>query len=75
MQEFVDNLFLNLSKEEFIAEYVKARNKQHTLINDYDLYVENSTMIKAFESKIAFMTIFERGYRYDPNKNMLVKSE
>lgn len=75
MQKYVDDLYLKLSKEEFIEEYVKARNKQHTLVKDYDLYVENSAMIKAFESQIAFMTIYERGYRYDNNKNMIVKSE
>ena len=74
MQEYVDNLYLKLSKEEFIEEYVKARNKQHTLVNDYDLYVENYAMVRAFESQIAFMTILERGYRYDSNKNMIVKS-
>src|SRR5574344_191676 len=64
MNEYVDNLYLKLSKEEFIEEYVKARNKQHTL-KDYDLYVENSAIIRAFEAQIAFMTIYERGYRYD----------
>ena len=74
MNEYVDDLYLKLSKEEFIEEYVKARNKQHTL-KDYDLYVENSAIIRAFESQIAFMTILERGYRYDSNKNMIVKSE
>lgn len=75
MQEYVDNLYLKLSKEEFIEEYVKARNKQHTLVNDYDLYLENSAIVRAFESQIAFMAIFERGYRYDKDKNMIVKSE
>ena len=75
MNEYVDNLYLKLSKEEFIEEYVKATNKQHTLVNDYDLYVENSAIVRAFESQIAFMTIWERGYRYDSNKNMIVKSE
>ena len=74
MNEYVDDLYLKLSKEEFIEEYVKARNKQHTL-KDYDLYVENSAIIRAFEAQIAFMTIYERGYRYDSNKNMIVKSE
>ena len=73
MQEYVDDLYLKLSKEEFIEEYVKARNKQHTL-KDYDLYLENAAMVRAFESKIAFMTIYERGYRYDKDKNMIVKS-
>ena len=38
MNEYVDDLYLKLSKEEFIEEYVKARNKQHTL-KDYDLYL------------------------------------
>lgn len=75
MQEYVDDLYLKLSKEEFIEEYVKARNKQHTLIDDYDLYVANSAMITAFEAQIAFMTIYERGYRYDKDNNMIVKSE
>ena len=75
MQEYVDDLYLKLSKEEFIEEYVKAKNKQHTLIGDYDLFVENSAMVRAFESQIAFMTILERGYRYDKDKNMIVKSE
>ena len=75
MQEYVDDLYLKLSKEEFIEEYVKVKNKQHTLIDDYDLFVENSAMIRAFESQIAFMTIYERGYRYDKDKNMIVKSE
>ena len=74
MNEYVDDLYLKLSKEEFIEEYVKARNKQHTL-NDYDLRLENSAIIRAFESQIAFMTILERGYRYDSNKNMIVKRE
>ena len=74
MNEYVDDLYLKLSKEEFIEEYVKARNKQHTL-KDYDLYVENSAIIRAFEAQIAFMTIYERGYRYDKDKNMIVKSE
>ena len=74
MNEYVDNLYLKLSKEEFIEEYVKARNKQHTL-KDYDLYVENSAIVRAFEAQIAFMTIYERGYRYDKDKNMIVKSE
>ena len=74
MQEYVDNLYLKLSKEEFIEEYVKARNKQHTL-NDYDLRLENSAIIRAFESQIAFMTILERGYRYDNNINKIVKRE
>ena len=74
MNEYVDDLYLKLSKEEFIEEYVKAKNKQHTL-NDYDLRLENSAIIRAFESQIAFMTILERGYRYDKNKNMIVKSE
>ena len=74
MNEYVDDLYLKLSKEEFIEEYVKTRNKQHTL-KDYDLYVENSAIIRAFEAQIAFMTIYERGYRYDKNKNMIVKSE
>ena len=75
MQEYVDDLYLKLSKEEFIEEYVKARNKQHTLVKDYDLYVENAAMVRAFESHIAFMTILERGYRYDKDKNMIFKSE
>ena len=48
MQEYVDDLYLKLSKEEFIEEYVKAKNKQHTLIDDYDLFVENSAMVRAF---------------------------
>ena len=74
MQEYVDDLYLKLSKEEFIEEYVKARNKQHTL-KDYDLYLENAAMVRAFESKIAFMAIYERGYRYDKDKNMIVKSQ
>ena len=74
MNEYVDDLYLKLSKEEFIEEYVKARNKQHTL-KDYDLYVENSAMVRAFESQIAFMAIYERGYEYDTDKNMIVKSE
>ena len=74
MNEYVDDLYLKLSKEEFIEEYVKARNKQHTL-DDYDLRLENSAIIRAFESQIAFMTILERGYKYDSNKNMIVKSE
>ena len=74
MNEYVDDLYLKLSKEEFIEEYVKAKNKQHTL-KDYDLYVENSAIIRAFEAQIAFMTIYERGYRYDKDKNMIVKSE
>ena len=74
MNEYVDNLYLKLSKEEFIEEYVKARNKQHTL-NDYDLRLENSAIIRAFESQIAFMTILERGYRYDNNINKIVKRE
>ena len=74
MQEYVDDLYLKLSKEEFIEEYVKARNKQHTL-NDYDLRLENSAIIRAFESQIAFMTILERGYRYDNNINKIVKRE
>ena len=73
--QIVDDLYLKLSKEEFIEEYVKARNKQHTLVNDYDLYLENSAIVRAFESHIAFMTIYERGYRYDKDKNMIVKSE
>ena len=72
--QIVDDLYLNLSKEEFIEEYVKARNKQHTL-KDYELYLENSAIIRACESQIAFMTIYERGYRYDKDKNMIVKSE
>lgn len=75
MNEYVDNLYLKLSKEEFIEEYVKATNKQHTLINDYDLYLANCAMVRAFEAQIAFMTIYERGYRYDNNKNMIVKIE
>ena len=75
MQEYVDDLYLKLSKEEFIEEYVKAKNKQHTLIDDYDLFVENSAMVRAFESQIAFMTIYERGYRYDNNINKMVKRE
>ena len=75
MNEYVDDLYLKLSKEEFIEEYVKAKNKQHTLIDDYDLFVENSAMVRAFEAQIAFMTIYERGYRYDKDKNMIVKSE
>ena len=75
MQEYIDDLYLKLSKEEFIEEYVKARNKQHTLIDDYDLFVENSAMVRAFETQIAFMTINERGYRYDMVKNMIVKRE
>ena len=74
MQEYVDDLYLKLSKEEFIEEYVKAKNKQHTL-NDYDLRLENSAIIRAFESQIAFMTIYERGYRYDKDKNMIPKSQ
>ena len=74
MNEYVDDLYLKLSKEEFIEEYVKARNKQHTL-KDYDLYVENSAIVRAFEAQIAFMTIYERGYEYDTDKNMIVKSE
>ena len=74
MNEYVDNLYLKLSKEEFIEEYVKARNKQHTL-KDYDLYLENSVIVRAFEAQIAFMTIYERGYEYDTDKNMIVKSE
>ena len=74
MQEYVDDLYLKLSKEEFIEEYVKAKNKQHTL-KDYDLYVENAAMVRAFESQIAFMTILERGYRYDNNVNKIVKRE
>ena len=74
MNEYVDDLYLKLSKEEFIEEYVNAKNKQHTL-NDYDLRLENSAIIRAFESQIAFMTILERGYRYDSNKNMIVKRE
>ena len=74
MNEYVDDLYLKLSKEEFIEEYVKAKNKQHTL-KDYDLYVENSAIVRAFEAQIAFMTIYERGYRYDKDKNMIVKSE
>lgn len=49
MNEYVDDLYLKLSKEEFIEEYVKARNKQHTL-KDYDLYVENSAIVRAFEA-------------------------
>lgn len=73
MQEYVDDLYLKLSKEEFIEEYVKAKNKQHT-IKDYDVRLENSAIVRAFESQIAFMTICERGYRYDSNKNMIVKS-
>ena len=75
MQEYVDDLYLKLSKEEFIEEYVKAKNKQHTLIGDYDLFVENSAMVRAFESQIAFMTIYERGYRYDNNIKKIVKRE
>ena len=75
MQEYVDDLYLKLSKEEFIEEYVKAKNKQHTLIDDCDLFVENPAMVRALESQIAFMTIYERGYRYDKDKNMIVKSE
>ena len=74
MNEYVDDLYLKLSMEEFIEEYVKARNKQHTL-KDYDLYLANCAMVRAFESQSAFMTIYERGYRYDSNKNMIVKSE
>ena len=74
MQEYVDDLYLKLSKEEFIEEYVKARNKQHTL-KDYDLYVENSAIVRAFEAQIAFMTINENGYRYDNNINKIVKRE
>ena len=74
MNEYVDDLYLKLSKEEFIEEYVKAKNKQHTL-KDYDLYVENAAIVRAFEAQIAFMTILERGYRYDSNINMIVKSE
>ena len=74
MNEYVDDLYLKLSKEEFIEEYVKARNKQHTL-KDYDLYLENSAIVRAFEAQIAFMTIYERGYEYDTDKNMIVKSE
>ena len=75
MQEYVDDLYLKLSKEEFIEEYVKAKNKQHTLIDDYDLFVENSAMVRAFETQIAFMTINECGYRYDNNINKIVKRE
>ena len=75
MQEYVDDLYLKLSKEEFIEEYVKARNKQHTLVKDYDLYVENAAMVRAFESQIAFMTINEHGYRYDNKINKIVKRE
>ena len=75
MQEYVDDLYLKLSKEEFIEEYVKARNKQHTLVKDYDLQLANCTMVRAFESQIAFMTIYERGYRYDNNINKIVKRE
>ena len=56
MNEYVDDLYLKLSKEEFIEEYVKARNKQHTL-KDYDLYVENSAIVRAFEAQIAFISI------------------
>ena len=74
MQEYVDDLYLKLSKEEFIEEYVKARNKQHTL-KDYDLYLANCAMVRAFESQIAFMAIYERGYEYDTDKNMIVKCE
>ena len=74
MNEYVDDLYLKLSKEEFIEEYVKARNKQHTL-KDYDLYLENSAIVRAFEAQIAFMTILERGYRYDNNINKIVKRE
>ena len=74
MQEYVDDLYLKLSKEEFIEEYVNAKNKQHTL-NDYDLRLENSAIIRAFESQIAFMTILEHGYRYDNNINKIVKRE
>ena len=74
MNKYVNNLYFKLSKEEFIEEYVKARNKQHTL-KDYDLYLENSAIVRAFESQIAFMTIYERGYGYDKDKNMIVKSE
>ena len=74
MQEYVDDLYLKLSKEEFIEEYVKAKNKQHTL-NDYDLRLENSAMVRAFETQIAFMTINENGYRYDNNINKIVKRE
>ena len=74
MNEYVDDLYLKLSKEEFIEEYVKVKNKQHTL-NDYDLRLENSAIIRAFEANIAFMTILERGYRYDEDKNMIDKSE
>ena len=74
MNEYVDDLYLKLSKEEFIEEYVKARNKQHTL-KDYDLYLENSAIVRAFEAQIAFMTIYERGYEYDTDKNMIVKIE
>ena len=74
MQEYVDDLYLKLSKEEFIEEYVKAKNKQHTL-KDYDLRLENSAIIRAFEANIAFMTILERGYRYDNNINKIVKRE
>ena len=72
MQEYIDDLYLKLSKEEFIEEYVNAKNKQHTL-NDYDLRLENSAIIRAFESQIAFMTINECGYRYDNNINKIVK--
>ena len=32
-------------------------------------------IVRAFESQIAFMTIYERGYEYDTDKNMIVKSE
>ena len=74
MNKYVNNLYFKLSKEEFIEEYVKARNKQHTL-KDYDLYLANCAMVRAFESQIAFMTIYERGYRYDKDKNMIVKIE
>ena len=75
MQEYVDDLYLKLSKEEFIEEYVKAKNKQHTLMDDYDLFVENSAIVRAFEAQIAFMTIYERDYEYDTDKNMIVKIE
>ena len=73
MDECVEELYLKGSKEEFIEEYGKVKDKQHVL-NDYDLRLENSAIIRAFESQIAFMTILERGYRYDSNKNMIVKS-
>ena len=73
MQEYVDDLSLKLSKEEFIEEYVMAENKQH-ILNEYDLRLKNYAIIRTFESQIAFMTMLEQGTRYDSNKNMIVQS-